>query len=121
VTRGAASIGYMHHVQANHHFEQLTAYVLRGADAGRSIVELARVCFRIGDEFRDGLRRDRGVPLLQETARYLRPRLRQVAPLKRLEPCLAPAVSVQAPNSSLSARPVVALAWVMARFAGASR
>jgi hypothetical protein len=42
------AIGYVQHVNAGHHLEQLTAHVDRGSDAGRRHIELARMGFGIG-------------------------------------------------------------------------
>ena len=43
----------MHQIDAGHELEQLAGDMLRAADAGRCHVDLARIGFGIGDEFRN--------------------------------------------------------------------
>src|SRR5262245_29317758 len=40
----------MDEADPGHHLEQLTGEMLRGSSAGRPVVEVAGVCFRVGDE-----------------------------------------------------------------------
>ena len=49
----------MEEVDTGHHLEQLAGEMLRGPVAGRAVVDLARICFRVGDEFGNRLRRKR--------------------------------------------------------------
>ena len=55
----AAPIGDVDQVHPGHHLEELAGNVLRGAGAGRPVVDLARVGLGIGDEFGDRLGGDR--------------------------------------------------------------
>jgi hypothetical protein len=49
------------HVDAGHHLEQLAADVDRRSNARRRHIELARIGFGIGNEFRDRLGRNRRI------------------------------------------------------------
>ena len=53
----AALIGNVNHLDAGHHIEQLAEHMVGAADAGRRHVDLARIGFGVGNEFRDRLRR----------------------------------------------------------------
>jgi beta-mannosidase len=53
----AALVGNVDEGGAGHRLEELAGEMLRGAVAGRALVDLVRVRFRIGDEFRDRARR----------------------------------------------------------------
>src|SRR5258708_5915914 len=57
------AIGYVHHVDAGHYFEQLAGHMRPGAVAGRRHIELAGIRLGIGDEFGDRLRRKRWMHL----------------------------------------------------------
>src|SRR5262249_39285174 len=52
------AIGNMNHVDTSHHLEQFARDMLRPSDAPRCKVNLARIGFGIGDEFRNGVGRN---------------------------------------------------------------
>ena len=47
----------MHHVDMRHNLEKFSGDVRHGSSPGRGHAELARICFCIGDEFGECLRR----------------------------------------------------------------
>ena len=61
--RRRAAIGHLHHLDPGHHLEQLGGDVLRRADAGRGITDLAGIGFDIGDQLGNRLHRNRRIDL----------------------------------------------------------
>jgi hypothetical protein len=59
--RCTAAIGYMNHIDASHHLEQLSSQMFRSTVASRRKVEFARIGLGVSDELGDGLGGDRWV------------------------------------------------------------
>ena len=55
--RRVAAVRHVHQIDAGHHLEQLAGHMQRRADAARAHVDLARIGLGVGDELRNGLRR----------------------------------------------------------------
>ena len=55
--RCVAAVRHVHQIDAGHHLEQLAGHMQRRADAARAHVDLARIGLGVGDELRNGLRR----------------------------------------------------------------
>jgi hypothetical protein len=62
-TQSGAKDGRAHYVGTGHHLEQLARDMLRGAVAGRAIIELAWIGLGIGNELGNRLGWHRGVDL----------------------------------------------------------